>query len=65
MPSRLVRFRLTDIRDEIAGIQALTRAVDLATFAQSWSMRRAVQHALLIISEAAKNLPPEIKQTHP
>jgi uncharacterized protein with HEPN domain len=28
-------------------------------------MKRAVQHALLIIAEAAKHIPPELKATRP
>jgi hypothetical protein len=65
MKPRSIRVRLTDIRDEISGIRDLIRDTDATTFASSWAMRRAVEHALLIIAEAAKNLPPELKQEQP
>jgi uncharacterized protein with HEPN domain len=32
------------------------------SFKNSWRLRRAVEHSLLIISEAAKSLPPETKE---
>jgi hypothetical protein len=50
--ARSVRVWLVDIRGEIAGIKDLTQDVDIAKFAASWAMKRAVEHALLIISEA-------------
>jgi uncharacterized protein with HEPN domain len=65
MAPRSPRAWLVDIRTEIAGIQDLTKNADLATFAASWAMKRAVQHALLIIAEAAKHLPPAMKKTQP
>jgi uncharacterized protein with HEPN domain len=65
MPPHSPRVWLVDIRTEIAGIQELTKDADLPTFAASWSMLRAVQHALLIIAEAAKHLPPSLKATQP
>jgi len=65
MASRSVRIRLADSREEIAGIRELTKNADLDSFARSWAMKRAVEHALLIISEAAKHLPPSMKEAHP
>lgn len=64
MPSSSPRVWLTDIREEIAGIRTLTKDADLETFAKSWAMKRAVQHALLIIAEAAKHLPEAMKAAH-
>jgi uncharacterized protein with HEPN domain len=61
MVPRSLRIRLTDIREEIAGIRDLTKDADADRFAASWAMMRAVQHALLIIAEAAKHIPPELK----
>jgi len=61
MQRRAVRIRLIDIRAEIAGIRELTANAELATFAESWGMRRAVEHGLLIIAEAAKHLPPSLR----
>jgi uncharacterized protein with HEPN domain len=65
MPARSSRIWLLDIREEIAGIQELTKNASGDTFATSWAMKRAVQHALLIIAEAAKHIPPELKETQP
>jgi uncharacterized protein with HEPN domain len=65
MAPRSLRIRLTDIREEIAGIRELTKDADADRFAASWAMMRAVQHALLIIAEAAKHIPPELKNTRP
>ena len=65
MAARSIRVRLTDIRDEIAGIRDLTKDATASSFAASWAMKRAVQHALLIISEAAKHIPDELKAKQP
>lgn len=62
---RSTRVRLVDIRSEIAGIRELTKSATEAEFAASWAMRRAVEHALLIIAEAAKNLPTAMKARRP
>jgi uncharacterized protein with HEPN domain len=64
MAPRSIRIRLIDIRDEIFGIRALTRTATLETFAASWAMKRAVEHALLIIAEAAKHVPEAMKGKH-
>lgn len=47
---------LIDISEEIAGIQGLTKNTSLETFSGSWAMKRAVEHALLIVAEAAKHI---------
>lgn len=60
--ARSPRIWLVDIRGEIAGIRELTRNATEAEFARSWGMKRAVEHALLIIAEAAKNLPTAMKE---
>ena len=65
MNTRSPRVWLIDIREEIAGIQGLTKEADLAAFSASWAMKRAVEHALLIIAEAAKNLPQSMKEARP
>jgi uncharacterized protein with HEPN domain len=64
MAVRSFRIRLSDIREEIAGIRELTKDYDAASFAASWAMKRAVQHALLIIAEAAKHIPDDLKDLH-
>jgi len=65
MNTRSPRVWLIDIREEIAGIQGLTKEADIAAFSASWAMKRAVEHALLIIAEAAKNLPQSMKDARP
>ena len=65
MAERTFRIRLTDIREEIAGIRALTKDATAQSFGESWAMTRATQHALLIIAEAAKHIPTELKHAHP
>jgi uncharacterized protein with HEPN domain len=65
MADRSIRVRLVDIRGEIAGIRDLTRNATAQSFAASWAMTRAVQHALLLIAEAAKHIPAELKDTRP
>jgi uncharacterized protein with HEPN domain len=61
MDAGRARVRLQDILDEIAGIRSVTAGLSFAEFEASWATLRATQHALLIIGEAAKNLPPELK----
>jgi uncharacterized protein with HEPN domain len=56
---------LLDIREEIAGIKDLTKGAEVDAFSASWAMKRAVEHALLIIAEAAKNLPETMKDARP
>ena len=62
---RSARVWLVDIRNEIAGIRELTKSATQAEFAASWAMKRAVEHGLLIIAEAAKNLPAATKARRP
>lgn len=65
MAERSFLVRLSDIRGEIAGIRNLVKDATLETFAASWAMTRATQHALLIIAEAAKHVPAEHKAAFP
>ena len=65
MADRSINVRLHDIEGEIDGILQLTEGCDDQEFAASWGMKRAVQHALLIIAEAAKHIPPELKAQRP
>jgi len=62
---RSARVWLVDIRAEIAGIRGLTKSATQAEFAASWAMKRAVEHALLIIAEAVKNLPDALRAKRP
>jgi uncharacterized protein with HEPN domain len=65
MTPRSFRIRLIDIRDEIAGIRDLIKDATAQSFGESWAMKRAVEHALLIIAEAAKHIPDSLKETRP
>jgi uncharacterized protein with HEPN domain len=65
MATHSPRLWLLDIREEIAGIKDLTAGADVSTFSKSWAMKRAVEHALLIIAEAAKILPETMKGARP
>jgi uncharacterized protein with HEPN domain len=65
MARRSPRIWLADIREEIAGIRDLTRNADIEMYSANWAMKRAVQHALLIISEAAKHVPVELRNARP
>lgn len=57
--------RLHDILNEIGGIRSVTDDLSFDEFDRSWSALRAVQHGLLIIGEAVKNLPDEMKDSQP
>jgi uncharacterized protein with HEPN domain len=61
MASHPTPIWLADIRGEIAGIRDLTKGSGEEAFAANWAMKRAVEHALLIIAEAAKHIPAESK----
>jgi uncharacterized protein with HEPN domain len=65
MARHSARVWLVDICGEISGIRELIKGADLATFASNWAMKRAVEHALLIVAEAAKHLPSEMKESQP
>jgi uncharacterized protein with HEPN domain len=65
MKAHRVRLRLIEICEEISGIQSPTRGADLAQFSSSRAMKRAAEHALLIIAEAAKHIPRAMKDTRP
>jgi uncharacterized protein with HEPN domain len=65
MAPRSFRIRLVDIREEIIGIRGLAKDATAESFSASRAMRRAVEHALLIIAEAAKHIPDELKETRP
>ncbi|MDE2378489.1 HepT-like ribonuclease domain-containing protein [Bradyrhizobium sp.] len=65
MAPRSFRIRLIDIREEIAGIRSLTANATAESFSTSWAMKRAIEHALLIVAEAAKHIPADLKETRP
>ena len=57
--------RLRHILDEAEAIQEATRSLTFDAFCDSWMVRRAVEHGLLIITEASKSLPPALKAAYP
>jgi uncharacterized protein with HEPN domain len=65
MAAHSLRIRLSDIREEIAGIRNLTKDANAGIFAADWGMKRAVEHALLIIAEAARHVPDDLKGSRP
>jgi uncharacterized protein with HEPN domain len=64
-PSKNPISRLRHILEEAAEIDAVTKDVSFETFRDTWMIRRAVERGLLIISEAVKALPSEMKAAYP
>jgi uncharacterized protein with HEPN domain len=64
-PSRAPALRLRHIRDEIEAIRKATFELAFDAFRGTWVVRRAVEHGLLIISEATKSLPGTAKAAEP
>lgn len=58
-------LRLHHILDEAEAIQRATQGVTFEAFRASWTLRRAVEHGFLIITEASKALPSELKAKQP
>jgi uncharacterized protein with HEPN domain len=63
--SKNPQLRLFHIRDEIDGITAALRGVSFEEYRESFTLRRAAERALQIISEAARSLPAELRKRHP
>jgi uncharacterized protein with HEPN domain len=55
------KVRLLHIVDEAEAIRQAIAELTFEDFQNSWTVRRAVEHALLIITEASKALPSELK----
>jgi uncharacterized protein with HEPN domain len=64
-PSKSPLVRLLHIIDEVEAISDATVGLSFEGFKDSWVLRRAIEHGLLIISEAAKTLPVELKEVRP
>ena len=62
---RSVRLRLTGMLDAMAGIEATVAGASFAEYARNWTMRRAVERGIEIISEASRHLPEELKARYP
>jgi uncharacterized protein with HEPN domain len=57
--------RLEHIRDEIRDLTTATGGLTFETFSASYVLRRTTEHAVLIISEAARALPPDLTERYP
>lgn len=64
-PSKTPVVRLLHIIDEAEAISQALAGVLRMDFEDVWILQRALEHGLLIISEAAKALPPEVKGNAP
>ena len=62
--SKSPRLRLLHIRDEIDGIASAVQNVSYVTYRESYTLRRAAERAVQIVSEAAKSLRPELLARH-
>jgi uncharacterized protein with HEPN domain len=58
--SKSPELRLLHIRDEIDGMSTALQDVSFAAYQGSYTLRRAAERAVQIVSEAAKSLPPEM-----
>jgi uncharacterized protein with HEPN domain len=63
--SKSPRLRLLHIRDEIDGVSAAVKGVTFAEYQKSYTLRRTIERALQIISEAARALPPDLLVAQP
>ncbi|SRR5712692_2951753 len=63
--ARSILLRLTDMREAIQGVRALTAGVSYEVFVQNWGMQRAVERGLEIISEASRHIPDDRKASEP
>jgi uncharacterized protein with HEPN domain len=63
--SRTVLPAIDDILDAIAGIERAVANKSFQDFESDWLLRRAIERAIEIISEASRRIPPKLKQTRP
>jgi uncharacterized protein with HEPN domain len=62
--SKSPQLRLLHIRDEIDGMASALQNVTFTDYQESYTLRRAAERAVQIVSEAAKSLPPEMLARH-
>lgn len=65
MPTASPRARLLHIRDEIEQSTKALEGVSFEAYRASYTLRRATERALQIISEAARTLPPDLVARYP
>jgi uncharacterized protein with HEPN domain len=63
--ARKVAVVLAEILDAIAGIEDAVAGKTLADFEKEWLLKHGVQRGIEIISEAARHVPPELKDRRP
>lgn len=61
---RLVDW-IDDILENVGRAREATRGLSRETFLADWRAQYMVQHALLIVSEAARRLPEDVMRRHP
>jgi len=62
--SKRPHLRLLHIRDEIDGMASALQNVTFVDYQESYTLRRAAERAIQIVSEAAKSLPSEMLARH-
>jgi uncharacterized protein with HEPN domain len=62
--SKSPHLRLLHIRDEIDGIVSALQNATFADYQESYTLRRAAERAVQIVSEATKSLPSEMLARH-
>lgn len=63
--SKSPQLRLLHIRDEIDEVSRALQGVTFADYQKSYMLRRAVERAVQIISEAARALPSDLPGRYP
>jgi uncharacterized protein with HEPN domain len=63
--ARKVLPALSDIQEAIEGIEQVASGKTFADFEQNWLLRRGIERAIEIISEASRHIPPELQQLRP
>jgi uncharacterized protein with HEPN domain len=63
--SRNIAVVLAEMLDAISGIENSVAGKTLADFEREWLLKHGVQRGIEIISEAARHLPPNLRDRHP
>ena len=63
--ARKVLPALSDIEEAIEGIERATSGKTFADFEADWLLRRGVERAVEIISEASRQIPPALQNLRP
>ncbi|MEE3626302.1 HepT-like ribonuclease domain-containing protein [Nitrospirillum sp. BR 11752] len=63
--ARSTILRLGDLRETLDGISGMTAGVAYSEFAASWSLQRAVERSLEMVSAAVRQLPADLTAAEP